>query len=107
MNTKLIDDLLTITRDRLTQEERTLLVIGVQEIMKEAAEPKEVDYDGDQMMSLFEFLGRAAGSDLGKQVADAAVASNAPIGEQHVDTKTYVGPVKLYPYTFLREFFRR
>ena len=66
---------------------------------------ESVSYEGDQMMSLYEYLGRAAGGQLGKEVASAAVANKVPIGEQHVELKSYVGPVKTYPRTFLQEYF--
>lgn len=105
MNTVLIDDVLAIVKDRLTQEERVALVDGIQDIMKEASEPKVVNYEGDQMLSLYEFLGKAAGGQLGQQVFAAAKANDVPYDQQYVSTKTYSGKVMLYPRTFLKEYF--
>lgn len=105
MNTTLIDDVLTIVRDRMTQEERTLLMVGIQEVMKEASAPQEVSYEGDQMMSLYEYLGRAAGGQLGSEVFRAAKANKVPFDQQMVSTRTYTGKVMLYPQTFLKEYF--
>jgi len=60
-----------------------------------------------QMMSLYDYLGRAAGPELGQQVAQAA-AKHIPkvkFGTRYVETKTYKGDVMLYPKWFLDEYF--
>jgi hypothetical protein len=57
------------------------------------------------MMSLYEYLGRAAGSELGKQVADTAVKLRETIKEQDVSNPKYTGKVKLYRREFLDEYF--
>jgi hypothetical protein len=57
------------------------------------------------MMSLYEYLGRAAGSELGKQVADTAVRLRETIQEQDVSNPKYTGKVKLYRREFLDEYF--
>jgi hypothetical protein len=57
------------------------------------------------MMSLYEYLGRAAGSELGKQVADTAVKLRETIQEQDVSNPKYTGKVKLYRREFLDEYF--
>jgi hypothetical protein len=56
-------------------------------------------------MSLYEYLGRAAGSELGKQVADTAVKLRETIQEQDVSNPKYTGKVKLYRREFLDEYF--
>ena len=58
-----------------------------------------------EMMSLYDYLGRPAGSELGKQVAAAAAASYVKFETRHVSTKTYTGDVMLYPKNFLDNFF--
>jgi hypothetical protein len=57
------------------------------------------------MMSLYEYLGRAAGSELGKEVAITAVALRETIQEQEVSNPKYTGKVKLYRREFLDEYF--
>tara|TARA_R110000772_G_scaffold196063_4_gene306835 strand:+ start:1831 stop:2172 length:342 start_codon:yes stop_codon:yes gene_type:complete len=62
--------------------------------------------DQDQL-SLFEYLGRAAGPDLGKEVMEAALNSKnyTTIGEKSVSTPYYEGVVKTYHKDFLDEYF--
>ena len=57
------------------------------------------------MMSLYEYLSRAAGSELGKQVADTAVKLRETIQEHEVSNPKYTGKVKLYRREFLDEYF--
>lgn len=57
------------------------------------------------MMSLYEYLGRAAGSELGKHVASTAVALKETIQEQDVSNPKYTSKVKLYRREFLDEYF--
>jgi hypothetical protein len=57
------------------------------------------------MMSLYEYLGHAAGSELGKEVATTAVALRETIQEQDVSNPKYTGKVKLYRREFLDEYF--
>ena len=58
-----------------------------------------------KMMSLFDYLGRPAGGELGKQVYDTAYHLKIPVETRHVQTKTYTGEVMLYPEAFLKEYF--
>lgn len=57
------------------------------------------------MMSLFDYLGRPAGSELGKRVAASAAQNRVKFETRHVSTKTYTGDVMLYPKAFLDQFF--
>lgn len=57
------------------------------------------------MMSLYEYLGRAAGPELGKQVAEVAVRLRETIQEQEVSNPKYTGKIKLYRREFLDEYF--
>jgi hypothetical protein len=59
------------------------------------------------MMSLYDYLGRAAGEELGKQVADAAVKLKETIKEREVSNPKYTGKVKLYRREFLDEYFEK
>jgi len=57
------------------------------------------------MMSLYEYLGRAAGPELGKEVAETAVKLRETIKEQNVSNPKYTGKVLLYRREFLDEYF--
>jgi len=56
-------------------------------------------------VSLFDYLGYAAGARLGKQVAEAAVRCNEKIAKKAISTRTYTGDVLMYRPQFLKEFF--
>ena len=57
------------------------------------------------MMSLFDYLGRPAGSELGQRVAAAAARNKVKFETRHVSTRIYTGDVMLYPKNFLDQFF--
>jgi hypothetical protein len=57
------------------------------------------------MMSLFDYLGHAAGKDLGKNVALYAAEKNILPQTRHVSNKKYTGQVMLYPKHFLDNYF--
>jgi len=57
------------------------------------------------MLSLYDYLGRAAGSTLGKQVADCAKKKKIKSQTRFVENPKYTGEVMLYPETFLKEYF--
>ena len=59
-----------------------------------------------QMMSLYDYLGRAAGSELGRQVAEAASISRVKSEMREVSNPKYTGKVMLYPKTFLDLYFK-
>lgn len=58
------------------------------------------------MMSLYEYLGRAAGSDLGKKVAEAASKAKVKITSHYVENSKYKGDILKYPKEFLDSYFR-
>jgi hypothetical protein len=58
------------------------------------------------MLSLYDYLGKAAGTDLGKQVADYAAYKKAKIETRDVSNPRYTGKVMLYEKSFLDEFFK-
>jgi hypothetical protein len=69
----------------------------IEELMEEEKQP--------YMMSLYEYLGRAAGKDLGAQVAATAVALKETIEERPISNPKYTGNVHLYRREFLDEYF--
>ena len=58
------------------------------------------------MISLYDYLGHAAGPDLGKQVADAARKSGVKGEIREVNHKGWKGPIMLYPRTYLDLYFK-
>ena len=58
------------------------------------------------MISLYDYLGRAAGPELGKQVADAARNSGVKGEIREVNHRGWKGPIMLYPRTFLDLYFK-
>ena len=60
----------------------------------------------DKMMSLYDYLGKPAGSDLGKQVYLSAVRKNITVELREISNPKYTGNVMLYPESFLQEYFK-
>ena len=59
-----------------------------------------------KMISLYDYLGRAAGPDLGKQVATAAAKAGVKHEIREVNNPKYKGPIMLYPKSFLDLYFK-
>tara|TARA_R110000772_G_scaffold68622_1_gene151958 strand:+ start:1414 stop:1638 length:225 start_codon:yes stop_codon:yes gene_type:complete len=59
-----------------------------------------------KMLSLYDYLGKAAGMELGEKVFKASVAMNIKPESRDVETKTYCGKVMLYPKNFLDLYFQ-
>ena len=57
------------------------------------------------MMSLYDYLGHAAGPELGQQVARAAAIANIKHEIREVSNTKYSGSIMLYPKSFLDNFF--
>jgi len=60
----------------------------------------------EHYLSLFDFLGRAAGAELGKAVAFAASKAGITTQSHEVSNAKYTGTIKKYPISFLDEYFR-
>ena len=59
------------------------------------------------MMSLYDYLGHAAGLNLGKEVAAVAAKQKVKMEIRQVSNKKYSGPVLLYPRYFLDNYFNK
>jgi hypothetical protein len=59
----------------------------------------------NEMMSLYDFLGRAAGGELGKQVAEAAAKAKVGFEIKEVSNPKYKGSIMMYPKYFLDQYF--
>ena len=61
-----------------------------------------------ESQSLYDYLGRPAGSDLGQKVHAAAIAKGVFIGTKEINKNLVPqGKVCTYPITFLDEYFNR
>ena len=58
-----------------------------------------------EMISLYDYLGHAAGPDLGKKVASAAARAKVKHEIREVNHRGWNGPIMLYPRDFLDNFF--
>ena len=59
------------------------------------------------MMSLYDYLGRAAGKQFGLEVNTVAIKLRETIQERHVENPVYTGKVHLYRREFLDDYFGR
>jgi hypothetical protein len=59
----------------------------------------------EKMLSLFDYLGRAAGSKLGLEVAKYAREQNSKIEIRQVSNSKYSGPINLYTENLIEAFF--
>jgi hypothetical protein len=59
----------------------------------------------NNFMSLYDYLGRAAGGELGKVVYKRAKELNIPTSTTEVKNSKYEGKIILYPKSFLEEYF--
>ena len=57
------------------------------------------------MLSLYDYLGRAAGKNLGLEVATYARQQNTKIETRQISNPVYTGTVNLYTEDFLLSFF--
>lgn len=60
----------------------------------------------DNYVSLFTYLGKKAGPDLGKKVYAASVEQRQPSITEPIKSKTYTGTVRLYKRDFLDSYFK-
>ncbi len=58
-------------------------------------------------MSLYDYLGKAAGVKLGDEVNKAAQEKKIPYHSRQVENPKYSGTVMLYPKWFLDGFFKK
>tara|TARA_Y100000296_G_scaffold28227_1_gene32924 strand:- start:107 stop:376 length:270 start_codon:yes stop_codon:yes gene_type:complete len=61
--------------------------------------------NGTEYYSLYEYLGYAAGKELGGEVYDASIKTKQPIVKQYVAQGNYKGNVHCYTKGFLDEYF--
>ena len=59
-----------------------------------------------EYLSLYDYLGKAAGEKLGKEVWEVAAEANIPTQLREISNPKYTGKVVLYPKDFLDFYFR-
>ena len=59
-----------------------------------------------KMLSLYDYLGKAAGSKLGKQVAESAASMGIKTQTKVITNPKYSGIIFMYPETFLELYFK-
>jgi hypothetical protein len=59
----------------------------------------------EEFVSLYDFLGRPAGSQLGKDVWEAAKSCNQPTAIKEVANPKYTGKIVMYQPEFLKNYF--
>ena len=59
-----------------------------------------------EYLSLYDYLGHAAGKELGKEVVTAATQAGIRLEKREIDNPKYTGIVYLYPKDFLDFHFR-
>jgi hypothetical protein len=60
-----------------------------------------------KMLSLYDYLKHAAGSQLGKEVATKAAEMKVGFEIKHVSNPKYTGEVMMYPESFLNWYFKK
>lgn len=64
-------------------------------------------YNNDSpMLSLYDYLGRAAGPELGLEVAQAAASAGEKFGTRSINNPKFTGKVYLYRKEFLDKYFK-
>ncbi len=57
------------------------------------------------MLSLYDYLGKAAGKELGAAVNNFAKANKIPVAIKEVSNPKYKGKIMMYPKSFLEIYF--
>ena len=65
--------------------------------------PNITNMKNKEMLSLYDYLGHAAGAELGRQVAYQAAKEKVSHGTRYVKNPAYEGEVYLYPKSFLEK----
>jgi len=78
----------------------TISEIDLSELFMEKVEEKK-----PYMMSLYDYLGRAAGKQLGAEVCATATSLKETIEERPISNPAFTGNVNLYRREFLDEYF--
>ena len=81
----------------------TISELDLEELFMEEKTEEKKPY----MMSLYDYLGRAAGKSLGGEVFRTAMALKENVEERAISNPAYTGNVHLYRREFLDEYFNK
>lgn len=101
MDKKLVSLLVKSSPSSIFTKQNVLEIIN---LIKEPVMEKTVEQK-PYMMSLYDYLGRAAGKQLGGEVFSTAMVLKETIEERYVENPAYKGNVHLYRREFLDEYF--
>jgi hypothetical protein len=59
----------------------------------------------EEMLSLYDYLGKAAGKELGAAVNNFAKENKIPVAIKEVSNPKYKGKIMMYPKSFLEIYF--
>ena len=59
----------------------------------------------EEMLSLYDYLGKAAGKELGAAVNNFSKANKIPVAIKEVSNPKYKGKIMMYPKSFLEIYF--
>jgi hypothetical protein len=59
----------------------------------------------NKMVSIYDYLGKAAGPTLGKHIFEIAIKKRIPMSSKEVSNPKYKGKIMMYPYVFLDDYF--
>lgn len=59
----------------------------------------------EEMLSLYDYLGKAAGKELGAAVNNFAKENKIPVAIKEVSNPKYKGKIMMYPKSFLEVYF--
>jgi hypothetical protein len=59
----------------------------------------------EEMLSLYDYLGKAAGKELGAAVNNFAKTNKIPVAIKEVSNPKYKGKIMMYPKSFLEVYF--
>jgi len=76
-----------------------------QKVMNWTTTTTENNINPEYMVSLYDYLGKAAGPKLGKEVNEAAQIKKIPVAIKEVSNVKYTGKIMMYPKSFLDEYF--
>jgi len=103
MEKKLVSLLVKSSPTKSFSKENVLEIINLitEPVMEKTEEKKPF------MMSLYDYLGRAAGKSLGGEVFRTAMALKETVEERAISNPAYTGNVHLYRREFLDEYFNK
>jgi len=103
----LVDDTIKVKNNAQPTEEQLDKLMSLIELNPVYIYKRTMPQTQQELISLFDYLGHAAGTQLGTQVYEVAKRIKEPVDTRYVKTKTYEGKVVVYRRAFLDEYFAK